>query len=374
MLPWFWHVYDLTGRFAFQDNSSSFATKDAFVQNVTDSSGADSASYEQFETQIVQQALTHPLDVARFVSAHYMHNAVFSYILLPQSFHVESLRSYVKRMPFWGNWEGVLSVESWFLLLINTSILALGVGAAWKRTKGLIFIPVVIGAAYNLSVAVSRRSGWRFILPADWVTLVFYAIGLVQIIVIVHSLIKRSLMEEPAAIQAGAAPVTTMRSYALSGLPFILIMLALVVGHKVFPLSYPSQSTDELVQMSGWDAAKVEQFLQEKDAVIMYGKALYPVYFKADVGALNYSWLSFAPKPYKRLAFYVIGPQPAGVIFPTASRPSTFPDSADVIVLGCKTESGDIDALSVVVTSTDSPVLYERDDVSPLLCPLPEPQ
>jgi hypothetical protein len=270
------------------------------------------------------------------------------------------------------------------LIWIHVSILALGLGTAWKRTKGSMFIPIIIGAAYNLSVAVSRRSGWRFIQPADWVTLVFYAIGLVQLILIISSIVKRSADEEiEQRDQAEDATVAPSKrwSYALASMPFLFITLALVLGHKVLPFSYPAKDTVEMIQMyrdaergtSTLDDSQVEQFMQQEDAVIVHGKALYPVYFKSNVGALNYSWLSFAPRPYKRLAFYVIGAEPAGVIFPTDSLPATFPDGADVIVLGCRNEAGDIEALFVAITSADMPIIYNREPMHPLTCPFLEP-
>lgn len=384
MLPWFWHVYDLTGTLAFQDTRSSFARQDAFVQAYSDTGGADSASYGQFESQIMKQVLTQPVDVARFVASHYSHNAIFSAVYLPQSFQVESLRAYVKRLPFWGNWQGELSGEGWVLIVIHASILALGLGAAWRNTKGLIFVPILIGAAYNLSVAVSRRSGWRFIQPADWVTLVFYAIGIVQLIMIIASFLKRSRSEQTDSSIERKASVTlvpAMRSYALVSLPFVLIMAALLWGHHVFPRPYAPRAMDEIVQLyqnasqenGVLSATELEQFLQEKDATIIQGRVLYPIYFKANAGALNYSWLSFAPQPYNRLAFYVIGAQPAGVIFPTDDSPSHFPDAAEVVVLGCKTEAGDIDALSIVITGSDLQMTYQREPLPPLTCPLVVP-
>lgn len=376
MAPWFWHTYDLTGRFAFQDTTSSFATKDEFVQSYA---GEDNVtSYGNFEVQIVQQALTHPMEVAGFVSAHYVHNTVFSYIFLPQSFQLESLRSYVKRLPFWGNWVGELSVESAILLFIHLSILALGLGAAWRRSRGLIFVPLIIGAAYNLSVAVSRRSGWRFIQPADWVTLVFYAIGLVQVILIVYALVRKTL-DRTVDTQTPEHDVRSpLHASIMAGLPFLIVAVGLVTVHEAFPLAYPPKDQSALVQMyqaaqgaSTLEAGQIKQFLQQPDATIMYGEAVYPIYFKANAGALNYSWMSFAPQPYKRLAFYVLGPQPAGVIWATASSPDVFPDGAQVIVLGCKNDSGNVEALSIAVTGTDPQLVYNRDPIPPLACPLP---
>lgn len=382
MLPWFWHTYDLTGKFAFQDTASSFAQKDAFMQTYREFSNASSGPYEPFEAQIVQQALQHPQAVAQFVAAHYFHNTIFSYMLLPQSFQIERLRSYVKNAPFWGRWKGELSAQAWLLIFLNISVLALGLGAAWKKTRGLLFVPLIIGAAYNLSVAVSRRSGWRFILPADWITLVFYAIGIAQLIVLIYSVMKRSDAPTAASPDARVVPNLAERSSLLAGLPFLFIAVALVTGHKLFAISHPvtdsrklAQTYQAAVQASSEPAfSQIDEFMRAENATILYGRALYPVYFKANAGVLNYSWLSFSSRPYARLAFYVIGPQPAGVILPLESNPLRFPDGADVIVLGCKTETGDIDALSVAITSMETPVIYTRDVVPALTCPFPEPK
>jgi hypothetical protein len=382
LLPWFWHTYDLTGKFAFQDTTSSFAQKDAFVQTYSESSNANSGSYEQFEAQIVQQTLQHPLAVGQFVSAHYFHNTVFSYMLLPQSFQIESLRSYVKSVPFWGRWKGELSAQAWLLMFVNTSVLALGLGTAWKKTKGLLFVPLIIGAAYNLSVAVSRRSGWRFILPADWITLVFYAIGIAQLVVLVYAIMKRSEVPTESHSNEQVVPTLVERSSILAGLPFLFIAVTLVTSHKLFAVSHPAKDARELVQIyqaagrasSGSAFSQIDEFMRAENATIVYGKALYPVYFKANAGVLNYSWLSFSSRPYARLAFYVIGPQPSGVILPLEANPVRFPDGADVIVVGCKTDTGDIDALSVAITGMNMPVTYTREPLPALACPFPEPK
>jgi hypothetical protein len=382
MIPWFWHTYNITGRFAFQDSSSSFQL-DAFAQSFANSNTA-SGSYREFQEQMMQHFLTHPLDVVQFTSAHYLHNTVFSYLLLPQSFQVESLREYVKRFPFWGHWDGKLGLESWLLLLLHASILALGFGSAWNKTKGQAFIPIILCASYNLSVAVTRRSGWRFILPADWVTLVFYAVGIAQAIVILFFLMRRFVENHAGPQLESRAPMLSIPgnvSTSLTGLPFFLIAISLVLGHKGFMGSVPVKSRNEIVQAyaqavqenRGMDAASIERYLQQKDAIILYGKALYPMYFKPNDGALNDLWLNYAPQPYRRLVFHVIGPQPVVVILRTESRPSSVPDGADVIVLGCRTETG-VEAVSVLITSTDPQIVYHREPLSTLICPLPEPR
>jgi hypothetical protein len=98
---------------------------------------------------------------------------------------------------------------------------------------------------------------------------------------------------------------------------------------------------------------------------------LYPAFYKADAGAFNYYWPSYQPRPYKRVVFYLLGPQSVGVILPAKSPPASFPDGAGVIVLGCKAETGVVQAVVVLITG-DKPILYNRDPASDPACPVPE--
>jgi hypothetical protein len=204
------------------------------------------------------------------------------------------------------------------LIILNLAILSLGIGTAWRKSNKLFLAPLILGIAYNLSLAVSRRSGWRFILPADWITLVFYAIGLIQLVVMIRLLTKPSLesLDERERIATRASPmISAKQSPVMFGLPFFLIALATVAGHYLFPLRFPAKSADELVKdyqkalhvNSGTEPTALENLLHEDGAVILHGRALYPVYLRPNEGMLNYYWLSYASKPYSRLTFHMIG-------------------------------------------------------------------
>lgn len=390
LLPWLWHIFQLTGEIGFQDPTSRYAGGDWLVQAYSQPIGAgnagseSSASYGAFQSQVFRFFIEHPVDVIRFVSAHYFHNTIFSYIYLPGSFQIEGLRSYVSRMPMWGSWDGSISSETGMLIILNLAILSLGIGTAWRKSNKLFLAPLILGIAYNLSLAVSRRSGWRFILPADWITLIFYAIGLIQIVVMIRLLTKPSLesLDERERIATRALPmISAKQSPVMFGLPFFLIALATVAGHYLFPLRFPAKSADELLKdyqkalqvNSGTEPTAIENLLHEDGAVILYGRALYPVYLRPNEGMLNYYWLSYASKPYSRLAFHMIGPQPAEVILPMGTPPATFPDGADVIVIGCLAETGEVNASSVLIQGA-TPIHYTRDLASTPTCPFFEPE
>jgi hypothetical protein len=304
-------------------------------------------------------------------------------VYLPHSFRIESPRSYVKTEPFWGHWTGTLSSHGWVLLGLNIGLIALGIGSSWRKKTVLALAPLLVGIGYNASVSIGRLSGWRFIQPADWITLIYFSIGLMQLSAILHFVLFRQPQGVEKEVEPGAQTFDGLRGWSPvvgSVLVFALVGLTLTYGHGLFSSRYPPKPAGQLLeeyraQTDTISAPPSERdvagFLQTKDAVILYGEALYPAFFKADAGVFNHYLLSYESRPYRRVVFHLAGPQSAGVILPIRAIPTSFPDGAQVIVLGCKTETGVVQALSVLITG-EKPILYNRNPASDLVCPLPE--
>jgi hypothetical protein len=147
--------------------------------------------------------LQHPDVVMNFVAGHYMHNQVESLLILPDSpwfsyaFNSKafsrgisqfdkvwedccSVKSYISSLPYWRAQEDALSSISVFPMLVNLALVALGIGASWKRRGWVALLPLWLEVCYILSVALGRQSGWRFTLPVDWVVILYYAAGIAE--------------------------------------------------------------------------------------------------------------------------------------------------------------------------------------------------
>jgi hypothetical protein len=168
------------------------------------------------------------------------------------------------------------------------------------------------------------------------------------------------------------------RAPVLFGLPFLLIALGLVFGHRLFPsLSSVKSTREELLQeyentISEPEWTLLNDFTQNEEAVILRGKALYPVYFQADDGMGNFNWASFEAQPYPRLAFYLIGPRSISVNLPLVAPPAGFPAGMEVIVIGCWSEADDINAVAVLIQG-DPPTHYLSEPFPTPSCSVPAP-
>jgi len=389
LVSWFWRNYEISGEFTFQDPVSRYTTHIAGLYSLTPSvptrldQETDIEYYDRLRRQAFEFIVQHPGEVAKFVSAHYAHNAILSYVYLPHSFRIEDLRAYVKTEPFWRDWEGELQSQEWVLLCLNVCLLALGIGSSWRKKHLLALVPIVIGIGYNISVSIGRLSGWRFIQPSDWITLIYYSIGLIQLSSILQFALVHTSQEIETEMAHRSQEYTQPRRWApVVGViaVFFVIGFALTHGHNLFSLRDPAKSIPQLMKdyrdltnsmPESLSDEDLENFLQKDGALMIYGEALYPAFFRADIGVFNHYLLSYQAKPYDRVVFHLLGPQSASVILPMMTAPVRFSDGADVIVLGCKMETGVLDAMSVLVTG-DQPILYARKPLPDLTCPLPE--
>ena len=404
---WMWRNYQWTGRLTIQEPVAHYTEFIAKLYSMDPQTappllpGEDyDAYYHRIQGQPLSFLREHPGEVARFVSAHTMHNVIYSLVYLPESLVNERTTSYVRRLPFWGSWGGSFTAEMRGMLVFNLLILSLGSGLLWKKSRTLVFVPLIVAGGYILSVSLGRVSGWRFILPVDWITLAFYATGLVQVSHILYAVFTGKFVPvHPVTfLYAGDGRLMPRNwiGFGVTGLVLLGLGLGLTKGHTLFPKRYAAESPQEILTLYSerlpgerlpLDPALLRDFLAGDEALALHGRALYPSYLASDEGELNWWYLAFAPRLYDRLAFQVIGPDKLGVIgpdevgvvLPMDNAPDSFPDGADVIVFGCLVDNeydeklpGYIDALLVVV-NTSPPRVYLRDPLPELACPFPVP-
>lgn len=381
--PWMWRNYQKTGRISYTDQpqqalllAKQWRLDPASEESVFPPGTPPSAFNELGFAQARQFAITYPGEVARFISAHFLHNELATLLALPVSYtrinfdnhnpppwlDVDpylwysccSLSTYIAQAPFWGevegsalSWDGELPVENRLPLLVNVLLIALGISVMWSRWRWVGLVPLFVHLAYNFSVAFARVSGWRLILPADWVGFLYYAVGLGQLLLWAKGYVLGrqgklavgvDLRPEPATSHAIQFPGRVVMG-ATAGL-FLLGLLVPLVG-VVIPARYTGISEQEALtwlQQSGgaaWSGDIPQAFLEDERSIVLQGRALYPRYYLAEQGESGSGWSSMAPRPFSRVGFVLIGPVGAQVVLPLDEPPDKFPNASDVLVFGC---------------------------------------
>jgi hypothetical protein len=322
--------------------------------------------------------------VAQFVSAHFFHNLIASEFVLPTQFSLDDLQHMVsgtRSLYPVATWTGRLGIENAAMIFLSLVTVSLGVGAAWSRRgfSGMLVLFVFLG--YSLASALARTSGGRYIVPVDWAIPLYFALGWVQGIRLIF---PRSDGESRQGAVTQPEPAKShdwARTALLGGGIFLVVGLALPISERLIPADYPQETLEQVsgrlneegvLDTLGIGPAEMEQFLNQKGAILLAGEAIYPRFYPIDEGEPDqYSYLR--PMKFPRLTFTLIGEQGGFVLLPLEKSPVSFPNGRNVVVLGCQGEY--VDAAAVVLTDDQSGKtwVYRRTPGAALECPLRQP-
>jgi len=316
-----------------------------------------------------------------FAPNHFLHNIVTSVLILPTSPLLDDLRHTVKESnPYWEpKWDGSFTAISMSFFVLNIFLITLGISVAWKKHRLHGLAPLAVFMFYNVSNALARTSGGRYLVPMDWIISIYFLLGVFRIITWLANTIgiKWELFSIPG--EQDVPQNVTSRNIKSA----MVILITLFSFGSLVPISenfhsQRYQNTDatkalmereQAITNAGMELSEINSFLKTPNAELLVGRVLYPRYYPIDRGEILL--YPFIVMGFPRTAFMLIGPEgERGVILP-GDAPEYFPHAIDALVLGCKEEKY-LDALAVILLDEHGAV-YTRAPESDLQCPLKQP-
>ncbi len=419
LAPWIWRNWQLDGKI-FLDlpnfRADLFAKRYSENPEETSIKVEPGETYEEYSERMAENALEfvqeQPKTIQQFILSHYMNSQIQTVLLLPTTFRMIdsginfmghksfpkfwdeccSVDGYVRRLPFWFKWDGVLPYQAIIPVIINLFLISMGISIAWHRNRWIGIIPITLMSAYIFINAVVRNSGGRYILPVDWVSILYFSIGLSHLTLegykyftsnTAPSLMITPTKPSPEVMENESDRGSTssmIKTSIVIVIGLLLVGFSLPLMEKVISPRYATDlDQDQIISMVNQEGLGLSDQSLERlkvsltgNFIILQGRALYPRFYPPNAGEPG-EWRSFEPRPYPRLGFYLVGPQNTGVILPIEQDPEFFPQGSDVIVIGCE---GDryFDALSVIIINSvdHSPQeILLREPFEGTTCPLP---
>ncbi|HJR81401.1 MAG TPA: glycosyltransferase family 39 protein [Anaerolineales bacterium] len=345
ILPWLLHNYLQTGQVAFDApfQYRVIASQYAYSGNL------DIQNYD-FEGKGLAQVLLEftlkdPKFVFGFITNHFLAAQVGGLLALPL---IESYHGFFEPVNlYWMDWAGQLEWYNAALLILYLAVIALGLGAAWRRWQWIGVFPLALSLGYALATAVGRFSGWRYDLPADWIWYFYFGIGFAELLR--HAALVFGSDREvasPPGTQSGGLTVQPLS--ARTGLPLLLLFVLISASpwliKNISAPRYTEQSPaaleQEIVSLSGAPAAEeIQVFAAQSEAFLQEGRVLYPRSFSRDKGlASTNPWPAYAVRDYPRLGFLLLNQRSISAVFPGRPESMPFPHAEDAVVFGCQRE------------------------------------
>ena len=357
IIPWLFRNWQIIGKITFEDPRYA----NAIIQRFENQANVGGISRQEVLNEInsdlfgsaIQYMLKNPFEYAGFVANNFVHNELLDVFILPvRSLPVTGLLNVIKPVDlFWLNPENSIQTPQVILLLIYLAIIALGIAFAFTSWNIIGLIPLIIHIAYNLSNAASRISGWRFILPVQWVVGFYFCIGLVQLLVWLLLFFGFSFekIRSSFIFQGEFRPTdgkigrSSLKGIISCFLALGLIGLGIPGAMQLIPPRYESQDkvilSNELLSDKNWMLvpqikAEVINMLMDDQIIVEKGMAFYPRFYAANDGEPGLSAGTYQFREYPRFIFLLIGKDRREIMLPMQNSPQYFKNAAEVIVVG----------------------------------------
>lgn len=381
--PWIWRNYDKTGEL-FLD-SPSFRAEDILTnikQEPLEIEPSEEGEIPGFSStpvspgappqpapsnQLVNYFLGNSSRVARYTLSHAIHSQLQVLLVLPTTIRpLDSLVGFIghgdlqklweeccssgqypRRLPYWFQWNGIFPQQALIPLFINMAVILFGIYIAWRNYRLTGLLPLIFSLTHLLANAAIRKSGGRYILPADWVGVMYFSIGLAALTFRFLSLFwKQKLVEHPLlTIHVEQTKPRDGRSFwrqpgfYAAAMGIFLVGWSLPIVERSIQPQFTEQRKMEMLEtlldsnsLDDMDRRFIEQSISEQKLVVEAGRALFPRFYRSDTGEPGTN-NPMGPLPYARLGFYLVGPNNKAIIFPAVKKPAFFPNGSDVIVI-----------------------------------------
>ncbi len=231
--------------------------------------------------------LAHPVEVVQAVGAHFLNNEISSLLVLPVRDEpaAEAEALFYDDSLFWYRENASATIRGHKpLIALYLLVIGIGIASAVRRVGRAGWYPLLVHVCYNAGNAFALNSGFRFILPVDWVLMFYFAFGceclLTGLCGIFLNLNGTDKTEEKLPERRTKLLPAAVLLFAVG--------LILPFCDCCIPYRYSDDTEDEL--MTEWLALSpnaesiLAEYTEEDGLVLLKGRAIYPRFYKAGEG------------------------------------------------------------------------------------------
>src|SRR5262249_12562419 len=159
--------------------------------------------------------------------------------------------------------------------------------AAWRRLHWVGLLPLAFSLGYSLANGIGRFSGWRYDLPADWISYFYFGLGAAEIFGMVALLFGADIEKIFSPVPSTVSVTQKWGQGLLLTGTFALIGALPWMAEGIASPRYVDQSPQKMIQelsdssairKLGVDASQIKSFVNQPGSTLQIGRVLYPRY------------------------------------------------------------------------------------------------
>jgi hypothetical protein len=375
--PWMLRSYRITGQLVLDHPDSQTRLMvlryypDVEPAEFDRKPGETTGDYNRrLSDSIREKVMTSPLEPVNFIAAHLLNSEIDNLQVFPVRFSITSPQELIwPQHAFWEEWQGNATPWQAGVMLINLAVLTAGIIVLIRQNSWVGLLPIIVNIAYHFSNSAARNSGWRYILPVDWIFFLLFTAGVYAIINLGRQ--PEATFEENPVVNESSPSIISL---ALLAAGILCIGLLPLAGETSFQKLYPKATA----RTTGLDIVKasanlpeetqsgIRKLITDPNVIIIDGRMLYPRFYGENEGEEKTGKTGYIPLPYARYVFLVAGDPEGTIIFPQDNGELPLRNAQDVILAGC------MDGLAVkanIVINPSSGDVYTANPAIPWTCP-----
>ena len=274
---------------------------------------------------------------------------------------------------FWAEAYSYDEPSNLIIAIINLLFLVFGLSSLFKNNRKIGYSCIAFYVLINISSSLFRFSGWRFIMPVDWLIYMIFLLGFISISNFLH-LIPQNNLKEVKDISKMEKPSIDLNYQ--KNLTFILLFLflgSIIPLRELFPVNYRTrekseicENIEELISNDKNRTLKEKAiiFCQDESSVAVEGNVIYPRFFHKGWGFYDRpSDIFYAKQDFSRLVFRVLSKNIRSMYIPIdeLKKDEFLPNGAHAIILAKKDELPK--AQFLILTDMENKFIYADDFV-----------
>ena len=355
ILPWLLRSYRITGKPVFDHpmtQTAEMARSYNFDhEDLSQLPGENDGAYtERMTAFIAASARKHFPEIARFVTVHFLNSEISGFRLFPLRDHLGDPNELLKsREPFWELLDSS-DLNGYNLLFFGLSYLvwAVGIAGSHQRSPHAGWIPLAAILLFNFSTALGRYSAGRYLIPTDWIMMLYFAAGLAEIL----SLFYRFCGGE---VRVSGDDLPGSPSVPVTLLFILLTAAAIPLCDRAIPQRFVQKSAEEVEELTG----PLQMSCPAGDRLYLHAIGIYPRYYGPGEGEPESAKQGYAETDHGRLVFLTLAPGNFGTIeMPLPDPPEYFPDGTEVYFSAC--QEGPTSVAETLLIEKDGSVIRYR--------------
>ncbi len=338
--PWLTHNYLHSGHVSFDTSFEYQVIASQYTYDGLMNYGSTDMQGKSLTGILLAFFLGNPAFVIGFILNHFLATEIGALLALPLIAPFDGLQAPVN--VYWTSFDGTLAWNNALLVIGYLAVIAVGLGAAWKRWRWAGLLPLAFNLGYALANGIGRFSGWRYDLPADWIAYFYFGVGAIEALVWGSQAFGAPKREQPANPPPAVRPIHFVPYAVCFALIGAVPWIAKSLNAPRYPDLPPAAIQEQLIQLPevqamGLAAGDIQQFAGQAEAIALAGRPLYPRAFPRGVGLSSSNpWQSYAIRDYPRLGFLLLNENVREVVLPIKHTQVENIHAMDALILGCE--------------------------------------